>query len=539
MTTNNISTRGLYDPDLPLEDPPVEDGDKAELVAYTLKTKAGGRVNDPTYKISVRRFDNGTPAELITALKKMEEIWHQNSIGGGADRVGVVRSILRGEALTIFEGSIAAHLPDPPVDEITQALEAVKAGTFSHRALEYQKTYMRRRMKKPAYMSFRNMAAAVTRLNDHLPYFPNGNVLSKFSDVELLELLEWSIPQAWRTKFDSDRFIPTQQTKLVFINACEAIERSEALKKNPRINKASKAKIKGGKRTSAKNKRYSSNPSNNFRFTCSHCGKNPTHNSVDCYILKRRNNSNNGNAVKDKNLSAKNFRKEVNSLNKKKRAALLQGYAAVIKDEQKKKKNSKNNPKKSRKVINDSDVSGSESESDSSLENHVMEVVPAAETSTTKTVSFNLESARIPRKKATQKAYKKPKTVASGTKPTTKQKNCVERTGVADDPIFVAEDDASDVDEDISDDVDDDIMDDVDDDEDMSEDNVAEDSKFPALENEEIFELKKTKKSKKVSATKKTKKFATLEELSEDDSTVSSIKSVDDKLQNLGIESEE
>jgi hypothetical protein len=68
--------------------------------------------------------------------------------------------------------------------------------------------------------------AAVGRLNHSLPLFPNGKELDKFTTGELLEILEWSIPEAWRTKFDVDGYVPTEFTKSRFITECEAIERN-------------------------------------------------------------------------------------------------------------------------------------------------------------------------------------------------------------------------------------------------------------------------------------------------------------------------
>ena len=83
---------------------------------------------------------------------------------------------------------------------------------------------MNRAMKKPLGLSARRMMAAITRLNKLLPLFLGGSDLSKFSDTDLIELAEWSMPEEWRTNFDSDRYFPTQHNKKRFIKACEAIE---------------------------------------------------------------------------------------------------------------------------------------------------------------------------------------------------------------------------------------------------------------------------------------------------------------------------
>jgi hypothetical protein len=101
------------------------------------------------------------------------------------------------------------------------ALGMVAETVFPHKALMTQKVWMRRAMKKPKELLFRKTAAAVGRLNNSLPLFPNGSDADKFSDAEVVELLEWSIPQTWRTKFDLDGYVPKEGTKAQLITACK------------------------------------------------------------------------------------------------------------------------------------------------------------------------------------------------------------------------------------------------------------------------------------------------------------------------------
>ena len=122
------------------------------------------------------------------------------------------------------------------------------SGFFPHRALEIQKLWMRRKMRKPTEMSFRKMVAAVVRINNSIPYFPGATVVDKFSEAEIIELLEWSIPQKWRNKFDLEGYIPSLETRAKLVEKCEALERNELKGPKPVVNKAgvSKAKFKKG-----------------------------------------------------------------------------------------------------------------------------------------------------------------------------------------------------------------------------------------------------------------------------------------------------
>jgi hypothetical protein len=84
--------------------------------------------------------------------------------------------------------------------------------------------------------------AAVGRLNNNLPLFPNGRGTNNFTPKEVLEILEWSIPEAWRTKFDLDGYVPTKFTKDWFMAECEVEEENET-----KISQKSNNLTQGGK----------------------------------------------------------------------------------------------------------------------------------------------------------------------------------------------------------------------------------------------------------------------------------------------------
>ena len=86
------------------------------------------------------------------------------------------------------------------IEIIGKALAQVAPSVFPHRALETQRLWMNRGMRKPADLSARKTAMAISKINSCLPLFPEGNQESKFSEPELIRLFEWSLPQAWRSK---------------------------------------------------------------------------------------------------------------------------------------------------------------------------------------------------------------------------------------------------------------------------------------------------------------------------------------------------
>ena len=169
--------------------------------------------------------------ELITVLKAFKEVFEQNSVAGPNDRLAIIRTLLRGEGLSLFEAALlesrtgaGGQVAALTRAHLTRGLNGVKLGVFPFRALEIQKLWMRRKMRKPTEMSFRKMVAAVIRINNSIPYFPGATVADKFSEAEIIELLEWSIPQKWRNKFDLEGYIPSLEMRTKLVEKCEALD---------------------------------------------------------------------------------------------------------------------------------------------------------------------------------------------------------------------------------------------------------------------------------------------------------------------------
>jgi hypothetical protein len=344
-----IKRGGSLQPVLPLvpEKLPSSEEDKSKFVAFELKTRVNQPDNGTKYKKFVRKFEEGTPQMWIDLVRDLEEIWVQNSMNGGTDRASTVRALVRGESLTAFEAALqdarmneaGEEQPITPV-HVQQALEAVGTTVFPHRALEIQKLWMNRRMFKPSDLTTRKTSAAINRLNNSLPLFPGGSDASKFTETEIVGLLEWSLPPQWRAKFDLDGYIPTLDTKARLIEACEAIERNEAIDDKETSKKGKKGKPEKSKFENSDVAHKKGDNKKAKKFYCTEHGQNGTHNTSSCYTLKnreQRDNKNHGSvgAQTGKIFSNKAFRKEVNLLarasSKKK---VLDLYATAIQREQ-------------------------------------------------------------------------------------------------------------------------------------------------------------------------------------------------------------
>jgi hypothetical protein len=226
-----------------------------------------------------------------------------------------------------------------------------------------------RGMRKPYNLSTRKTAASLTRMNNFLPLFPNGTPESKFSEAELVEILEYAIPFEWKAMFNLKGYTPSEHNKDRFITECEAIERNQQQQSNNNNNGSNKKnheKSKFGKSgPGAKNRGQKNNA-----FFCKECGHNASHATVDCYKLKNKakraeqnagvHNNSEGKA-QAKPFSRTSFRKEVNLLARKAgKNNALDLYAAANKREQAKVKKRTSKTAKKRVASEDKDSSDSD-----------------------------------------------------------------------------------------------------------------------------------------------------------------------------------
>ena len=375
----SIPKKTLYlIPPLPLVEDAKDKDEKpkaTDVIEFVLKQRAGSTATAPTYKLKVTRFCEGTVSEWIDFRKAISELWRQNGITNMQDRVANISTILRGDSLTGFEEKIqelttttdesGVLVTIEVTDEtVTASLNAVAQMVFPFRALETQKQWMRRRMRKPKELSIRKTVAAVGRLNNSLPLFPNGKESDKFTPGEILEILEWSIPEVWRTKFDLAGYVPTEFTKEKFMTECEAVERNE-----PKLSIKSKNTSLIGKTETHKKSRSvkfrsstTQKPDTSAKYYCTEHGQNATHPTDKCYILKNR--AEKGKGATSSGLTKKSFRKEINILAKERpKKKILEMFAVVLQQEHTKlSAKTRKKAKRTKVIVDESSDSSDEDE---------------------------------------------------------------------------------------------------------------------------------------------------------------------------------
>jgi hypothetical protein len=267
--------------------------EKEKFIAFDLKTRVGQPSDSTKYKKYVRKFEEGNPQEWIDMLRDLEEIWTKNPMTGGTDKASTVRALVRRESAVAFETALqdARTAEDGQISPISfknvnQSLSAVTETVFPHRALETQRFWMNRKMIKPVELTIRQMAASINRLNNALPFFPTATAASKFSEIELIGLLQWPLPATWRAKFDLDSYISTLHSRAKLIEASETIERNESAVERPSKEESSQSHRNIKRSAAKKSTEPQKKQKRDGKHYCSEHGYNPTHATADCYTTK-------------------------------------------------------------------------------------------------------------------------------------------------------------------------------------------------------------------------------------------------------------
>ena len=174
----------------------------------TIKCKTNqADANSPTREIQIPYFKTGTPEEFLDFWAKVKEVIMGQNMDPPA-QFGLVRSLLKGDALTVWENRKFFHGAETE-ENFLQTYKDLSAHVFPKRALQVQKRYLRRFIRKPHDMPFRRFAARVNELNEQLKMFPNGVLddngdaqgfadTQKLADEELLDILEFGLPHYWQ-----------------------------------------------------------------------------------------------------------------------------------------------------------------------------------------------------------------------------------------------------------------------------------------------------------------------------------------------------
>ena len=240
------------------------------------------------YKKNVRYFKGGTPKQYIDFRADVEKVITGQSITMGPAQFAMVRTLLRGDALRVFNNRATAQGAET-VANLTLVLNSVGEHVFPKKPLAKQKRYMRRFIKKPQEMTSREFLACLSEMNEDLQHIPPYAADQSLEEDEMLEIAEFALPVKWQKCMVEHGFDCSTKTLDEVIEFAERQETIESLEADPPAKKAKKAtekdtqKTKGGLPGRAK----SSEEANSNRKSKGYCRLHgPGHPTHDCKVLK-------------------------------------------------------------------------------------------------------------------------------------------------------------------------------------------------------------------------------------------------------------
>ena len=174
------------------------------------------------------------------------------------------------------------------VQNYKAVIKSVTTHIMPKKALQKQKNYMRRFLKKPLDMKVKDTVERVITINELLTRFPDTSPTiptAKIPDNKILDLLESAMLHTWQRRMVLQRFDPMDRTIAELVKFCKRIE---STKEPPVARRTSHDKTgrdhnksikKGGKKRKPKGGRSSP-------YNCMLHGPNKTHRTEDFYALK-------------------------------------------------------------------------------------------------------------------------------------------------------------------------------------------------------------------------------------------------------------
>jgi hypothetical protein len=153
--------------------------------------------------------------------------------------------------------------------------------------------------------------------------------------------LEWSLPPAWREKFDLKGYIPSEHNRMRLVTKCKAIERHVKPDdgNNKTTEKQTKPKKRGRGESNSTSRGNRNGGNKKHQLFCTEHRNNPTHPTSECWTLKNCKRDSSGsnksrNINYNRSFSNKSFRKELHILSKKSsKKEVLDMYASAIQKE--------------------------------------------------------------------------------------------------------------------------------------------------------------------------------------------------------------
>ena len=288
VTTNNnnnnsnkkvrfSSSRRQISAVIPLKRPEAKPLVKGDYVVLKCRTIPGD-ASSQTYDLPIPYFRTGTPEEYLKWRNNVKKGMAGYGATTGPQKYSFTRRLLEGDALAAFELK-ATELATETAPHYNEVMEALTKHVFPNKALQKQKRYMRRVLRKPRELSTRDFVSRVCEINNLLTQFPGATNESKLPDDELLDLLEFGMPNSWQRSMTLQDFDPVDHSIQEFVSFCERLEATDPEEVIPKRDQNNDS-------NSSNNKKRKNNSGSSGSKSCLLHGEDCGHSSHECRTLK-------------------------------------------------------------------------------------------------------------------------------------------------------------------------------------------------------------------------------------------------------------
>jgi hypothetical protein len=154
----------------------------------------------------------------------------------------MAKRLLYGDALAIFE-TVASAMDLVEDEEFELVIMELTTHVFPKNALMNQKSWLRRSSsaRKASGMLTRQWVARIWEINLMLPDFPpDFDKSQKLRSEDLIDILEFGIPNKWKAKMVEAGFVPADHSPTEFVEFCERLESAEQMLRLTSVNKTAK-----------------------------------------------------------------------------------------------------------------------------------------------------------------------------------------------------------------------------------------------------------------------------------------------------------
>jgi hypothetical protein len=241
-TTNFKDRSGVLPP--PIDFSPslwFKKDDDDGVMSFKLRSNPTDK-NSPQYEMQAKIFATGTPEQYILWKRDLYKIIKGQNITRPQDKFTMARRLLNGDALSVFE-TFAGNSNEAVDEDFEATMQALATHIFPRNALANQKSWLRRsrQARKTNDLLTRRWVARIQEINMMLPEFPpEFSQEQKLRSEDLIEILEYGIPNTWKAKMVELGFIPADHTPTEFVECCEKFESAEqmlGLTHNPKAEK--------------------------------------------------------------------------------------------------------------------------------------------------------------------------------------------------------------------------------------------------------------------------------------------------------------